>query len=200
MDNNVIVVNRFYKGKQGARTKLSRHLKYLEHRPRNQENPESQEDRRLFDAEHDHVTRAQATEDLMSHRVTSVNYHALVLSPDPQEPVSDMREWTRQIMNDFAERKGLDLHWYAVQHTNTIDHPHVHVTLAGAGEDQEGKKRTVRVENDDFTFLRSSGFKWSDYELYRIIEEEHTRDMQERESEHTPDIDELFLDDLTFDL
>lgn len=192
-NNPIVVRNRYYKGKKQARVKLSRHLKYLEHRPRNQEHTETKEDRHLFDSEHDHISRKDATDDLMNHRANAVNYHALVLSPDPNEPVHDLREWTRQIMNDYAERKGLDLRWYAVQHYNTVEHPHVHVVLAGAAEDQSGKLKTVRIDEreKDITFLRASGFEHSDHELYRLMDEEHQREIQEHTLLHQEPVHEF---------
>jgi type IV secretory pathway VirD2 relaxase len=181
--NRYVVKNRYFKGAKQARRKLSKHLKYLQHRPRDPQH--AQEDRRLFSRDQESVTRLDAQHDLMNHRAPAVNYHALILSPDPQEPVTDLRDWTRAIMHDLEQAKGLDLHWYAVEHHNTVEHPHVHVVLAGAGEARDGTMQTVRLDRRDLDFLRESAFEHSDHELYRLMDELHVHDVQERGQEHT---------------
>jgi type IV secretory pathway VirD2 relaxase len=144
-------------------------MKYLEYRALGEE--ESHESRHIFNDESDHVSRKEAMDDVMSHTSTSVNFHKMVLSPDENEPVEDWREWTREVMSDLEERKGLELHWHAVHHENT-DHPHVHVVVAGAGEREEtGELEPVKLYADDYQFLRESGHEHSDHDLYAHIRE-----------------------------
>jgi hypothetical protein len=72
-------------------------------------------------------------------------------------------------LGDLEERKGLELHWYAVYHENT-EHPHVHVLLAGAGEQKEtGKLLPVTLSAEDYQFLRERGHDHSDHDLYAQI-------------------------------
>ena len=72
-------------------------------------------------------------------------------------------------MSDLEERQGVDLHWYAVHHENT-DNPHVHVLLAGAGEQGEtGKLEPVKLYAEDYQFLRERGHDHSDHDLYAHI-------------------------------
>ena len=87
------------------------------------------------------------------------------------EPIADWKEWTRDVMHDLEARQCHELHWYAVKHDNT-DNPHVHVVLAGAGENLEtGKVEPVKLYRDDYQALRESGHNHSDYEHYHRIEE-----------------------------
>jgi type IV secretory pathway VirD2 relaxase len=160
----------FHRGnRQAGGARLSAHMKYLEYRALGEE--ESRESRHLFSEESDHVSRSEAVDDVMSHTSTSVNFHKLVLSPSDDEPVEDWREWTREIIDDLEERKGLELHWYAVYHENT-DHPHVHVVVAGAGEREETEKlEPVKLYVEDYQFLRERGHEHSDHDLYVQIRE-----------------------------
>ncbi len=157
--------------RRAAGTKLADHLKYLQYRTMAQQ--ETRADRAIFDGERDQVARREAIDDIMSHTSTSVNYHKIVLSPSKEEPVTDWKAWTRNIMRDLEDYKGQALHWYAVKHQNTDD-PHVHVIIAGSGEDwRTGRPRAVKLYTgerapggrDDFAFLRERGREHSGYEM-----------------------------------
>jgi type IV secretory pathway VirD2 relaxase len=201
----IIIRNKYYRGagKAGRSTKavgkkLSGHFKYLEHRPRDMLILETRSDRSIFNAERDQVSRRKAVDDIMEHRSARVDYHHLVLSPDPEEPVTDLRQWTREIMHDFAEQQGKEIHWYAVQHYNTADHPHVHVVIAGAGEvkGQEERQEPVTIFKEDLERLHTSAFEHSDHELHRLMQELHEHDMAELEPlrDHDGEARDLTLD------
>jgi len=170
--------------RQAARARLVSHLKYTEHRSREGER-ESRDDRRIFSKDEDVVSRRDAVNDIMEHTSTSVNYHKVVLSPSQDEPVTDWREWTREIMADLQENQGRELHWYAVHHENT-DNPHVHVVISGAGENLEtGKLEPVKLYPQDFKLMRESGHDHSEHEWYhQIVQQMKEYDQQDR----TPDM------------
>lgn len=156
--------------RQAAQARLVSHFKYTEHRSRDTER-ETRDDRRIFSRDEDVVSRRDAVNDIMEHTSTSVNYHKLVLSPGEDEPIDDWRDWTREVMRDLEESQGRELHWYAVKHDNT-DNPHVHVVIAGAGENLEsGKLEPVKLYTQDYQLLRESGHDHSDHEWYRQISE-----------------------------
>lgn len=158
----------YVKGK-GASSRLGAHLKYIEHRAR--EEHESRSDRRIFDKDEDVVSRREAQDGIMEHAHHNVSYHKLVLSPGQDEPVQDWREWTREVMADLEERQGKELHWYAVAHSNT-ENPHVHVVLAGSGENHDtGEREMVRMYAPDYQFLRESGHDHSDADWYQRLDE-----------------------------
>ncbi len=154
--------------REASRARLGSHLKYVEHRSMDPER-ETREDRRIYSKDEDVVSRQDAMDDVMEHTSTSVNYHKIVLSPGEDEPVTDWREWTRDVMHDLEEEQGRELHWYAVNHHNT-DNPHVHVVVAGAGENHEtGEIEPVKLYAQDYEQLRESGRDHSDYEHYHRI-------------------------------
>jgi len=151
-----------------AASHLSSHLKYLEHRSR--ERDESREERTIFSKEEESVSRREALDDVMDHTSQRVSYHQIVLSPAEDEPVQDWREWTREAMADLEAFQGTELHWYAVHHSNT-DHEHVHVVLAGAGEDLEtGQPTPVTLSPEDYRELRESGQEHSEFAFYYHLE------------------------------
>jgi type IV secretory pathway VirD2 relaxase len=198
-NDTIIVKNRFFKsasakkgGSKATGTKLTRHFKYLEHRPKDERDEqretdqrETREDRYIFNQESDHVPRREAVSDVMEHTSNRVAYHHLILSPDPKEPVTDMKAWTRDIMSDFERQQGKELHWYAVQHSNT-DHPHVHVVLAGAGEvEGQEKYAPVTIFNKELDELHRSALEHSDHALYQQLDQMHLYDLHELDQEQT---------------
>ncbi len=164
----MIAKGRFVKGnRREAGKRLSAHFKYIEHRSRTEQ--ETRQDRHIFREDSDDVKRSEAIDDIMDHTSNSVNYHKIVLSPSQDEPVEDWREWTREVMHDLEEYQGKNLHWYGVFHNNT-DNPHVHVVVAGAGEELETDKiEAVKLYPQDYQFIRESGREHSDYEHYRLV-------------------------------
>ncbi len=168
----MIAKGRYVKGgaanSASAGAHLNSHLKYLEHRSR--DDRESREDRSIFSKEDDAVERREAVGDVMEHTSHSVSYHKIVLAPSDDEPVQDWREWTREVMADLADEQGKELHWYAVHHSNT-GHEHVHVVIAGAAEDREtGQEVAVKLYPEDYQRLRESGREHSEYEFYYRLE------------------------------
>ena len=175
----MIAKGRFVRGNAAqSAAHLQAHLKYIEYRSR--ELDETREDRSLFSKDNDHVERQEALDDVMEHTSNSVHYHKIVLSPADDEPIEDWREWTRDVMSDLEDMQGKELHWYAVSHQNT-DHPHIHVVLAGAGEDSEiGEQGPVKLYQEDYQLLRESGTEHSEHafllQLETELEELHQQD------------------------
>jgi len=164
----------------GARGRLHAHMKYTEHRSMSER--ETRDDRRIFDGEHDVINRSDAVQDIMEHSHRNVAYHKMILSPGQDEPVADWREWTREVMGDLEQRQGKELHWYAVKHDNT-ENPHVHVVLAGSGENLEtGKLEQVKMYAADYKFLRESGHDHSGHEQQREMND-WIREADEQEAQ-----------------
>ncbi|HXZ14599.1 MAG TPA: hypothetical protein VEH77_01245 [Roseiarcus sp.] len=60
-----------------------------------------------------------------------------IVAPEDGDRLSDLRAFTRDVMQQMEEDLGTKLHWVAVDHFNT-GHPHSHVVVRGkdeAGED-----------------------------------------------------------------
>jgi type IV secretory pathway VirD2 relaxase len=168
----MIVKGRFLRGNREKDAKhLKAHFRYIEHRSRDMCR-ENREDRHLFNKDRDQVNRDEATSDVMRHTSPSVNYHKLMFSPGPDEPVNDYRQWMRDVMRDLEEQQDKELHWYASVHANT-DHPHVHVVLAGSGEHlQTGKEEPVKLYQETYEHLRESAIAHSERAFYdRFLED-----------------------------
>jgi len=106
----------------------------------------------------------------MAHTSHRVSYHTFVLSPGDDEPVQDWQQWTRDVLADLEEQQGKDLHWYAVHHSNT-EHEHVHVVLAGAGEDREtGWEEAVKLHPLGITIasITETGYQLMPLRLVRV--------------------------------
>lgn len=152
-----------------ARAKLSKHLKYIEHR-RMDEEREDRDGRRFFSKDEDLVNRHAALTDLMEHTSNAVAYHKLVFSPTENEPVENWHEWTRNIMADLQKKQGKELHWYAVRHRNT-QHDHVHVVLAGSGEKADGRMGVIKLMQPDLALLRESGRTHSEHDWHEMLQD-----------------------------
>ena len=165
----MIAKGRYMRGATGnAASHLNAHFKYIEHRSR--EVDESREDRAIFSRDSDSVNRREAVDEVMEHTSSRVSYHQIILSPGEDEPVQDWREWTREVMADLEDLQNKDLYWYAVHHSNT-EHEHVHVVVAGSGEDREtGQEETVKLFPQDYQVLRESGHDHSESEFYYRLE------------------------------
>jgi type IV secretory pathway VirD2 relaxase len=177
---------------KAARAHLSAHMKYIEHRSRDQEQ-ESRDDRRIFNEHDDVINRKDAINDIMNHTSQrDAYYHKVMLSPGPDIPVSDYRTWTRDLMRDLEQMYGQKLHWYAVQHHNT-EHAHVHIIIAGAGENRDtGQQERVFITSQDYTFLKERGKEHSELEHQRLVQVT-LREIDSRD-DTTTSHQELFLE------
>jgi len=128
-------------------------LHYMQTRPL--DNGERPEDRHFFGPERDGGSWREARAEILDHATDQVAFHRLILSPGPDQPVADMREWTRMVLDDLADTLGQQLHWVAVIHRNT-DHPHAHVLLAGGGE-RDSELRPVLLYKAQYAAVRASG-------------------------------------------
>ena len=166
----MIVKAAFARGsRERAGSRLGGYFKYIEYRDRAV--GENYESRHLFDESNDHVVRKEAIKDMLEHTSTSVNYHTVILSPGENEPVQDLRQWTREVMEELELQQGKDLHWYGVTHYNT-DHPHVHVIIAGAGESLEtGEIEPVKLYREDYERLRETAKELTDYRFVEYVKE-----------------------------
>ena len=165
-----------------ATTALGSHAKYLQYRERDPQR-ETKGDRQFFNDEHDAIDRRWVVKDLLNEQEQAgdIYYHRIILSPSQEEPVSDWRAWTREVMGDLEDRFHQDLNWYAVHHANTDD-PHVHVVLQGTGIDREtGHAEPVTFTAEDFRSMRESGREHSEYEHQRFLAEKW-QEFDERDS------------------
>lgn len=161
-----VVIHRYLKVSTKNVAISKAHIRYIQHRSgedreRNPAVESSKLRRELFDADRESVNRRELNALIDREPPGGVAIHKLTLSPGVQE--IDLKEYTREVMDELGREKGLDLQWAAAAHRNT-DHDHVHVVILGS----DANGRRVRLDRSDHNLLRDK----SD----RYLEREHSLD------------------------
>jgi hypothetical protein len=123
------------------------HVKYIQHRPGLDKEKGGRE---FFDDEGNPITGAKVRDLVRSMKDARIVLHSLTFSP--QLNIKNKKDLTVEVMRKFADEKGQEFKWVAVEHNNT-DHFHVHVVLFG--KDKHGKD--VFIKKDDYAKLRQLG-------------------------------------------
>jgi type IV secretory pathway VirD2 relaxase len=105
---------------------LARHIAYLAREGVTQDG----QDARLFDAAGDDADAAG-----FAARIEGDRHHfRFIVSPEDADQLTDLRAFTRELMDQAAQDLGVRLDWVAVDHWNT-GHPHIHVLVRGRTDD-----------------------------------------------------------------
>ncbi|WP_375542366.1 relaxase/mobilization nuclease domain-containing protein [Caballeronia sp. CLC5] len=67
------------------------------------------------------------------------HHFRIIVSPEDAADLTDLREYTRDLVRQMEADLGTRLEWIAVDHWNT-DNPHVHLLVRGV-DDQGGRPR-----------------------------------------------------------
>lgn len=181
--SRVVAKGNYIKGKIGV-SKAHAHIKYIEHRPGRDKD---QERRQFFSETRDVVSSAEIRERIDDQDRRQVVMHRIVLSPGHNR--TDLKEFTRETMEELSDRKGQKLEWYAIDHRNT-DHSHIHVCVMGKDRDGE----MVKLNSNDYRAIRATGDLYMDrnHGLDRYLESEgrHVVDSREYKS-----LDRKWLDE-----
>ncbi len=114
---------------RGARFRaapLARHIRYLERDGVTRDG----RDAAMFDARGDEADRS-----LFAGRCEDDRHHfRLIVSPEDAADLGDLRQYTRELMEQVGKDLGTRLDWIAVDHWNT-DNPHVHILVRGRADD-----------------------------------------------------------------
>ena len=114
-----------HKGAKFRAAPLARHLAYLKRDGVTRDG----RDASMFDARTD-----QADGDAFAERCEDDRHHfRFIVSPEDAGQMSDLRAFTRELMDDMARDLGTRLDWVAVDHWNT-DNPHIHILMRGVDE------------------------------------------------------------------
>ncbi|HKX77547.1 MAG TPA: DUF3363 domain-containing protein [Novosphingobium sp.] len=114
-----------HKGSRFRAAPLARHIAYLKRDGVTHDG----RDASLFDARSD-----QADGDAFAERCEDDRHHfRFIVSPEDAGRMTDLRAFTRELMDDMARDLGTPLDWVAVDHWNT-DNPHIHVLVRGVDE------------------------------------------------------------------
>ena len=85
---------------------------------------------KLFDAAGDDADGRAFAERCEGDR----HHFRFIVSPDDAAELSDLRTFTRELMDQAARDLGTKLDWVAVDHWNT-EHPHIHILVRGLADD-----------------------------------------------------------------
>lgn len=147
------------------------HVKYIQHRP-----GEDREEggREFFNDEEDGLDGKKLRAAIRELKNSKVVVHKVMLAPEIN--VEDQKQFTREVMAQLGQEKGLDLQWFAVQHGNT-DNDHIHVVVLG--KDKNGTD--VRIDKADYDKIKAYGDRY----LERVHPLELERSRTEREQKET---------------
>lgn len=106
----------------GGRAPLATHLNYLQREGVTQDGAHG----RLFDADTDAADARGFAQRCEGDR----HHFRFIVSPDDAEQLSDLKAFTRDLMEQAQADLGTRLDWVAVDHWNT-GHPHLHVIVRG---------------------------------------------------------------------
>jgi len=85
---------------------------------------------KLFDAAGDEADGRAFAERCEGDR----HHFRFIVSPDDAAELSNLRSFTRELMDQAARDLGTKLDWVAVDHWNT-EHPHIHILVRGRADD-----------------------------------------------------------------
>jgi len=167
-----VVKHSYIKGPKGT-ARARAHVNYIQHRAGEDREKGA---RPFFDRDRERVLGLEVKERIDAQERYGVQMHKLILSPGVTGV--DLKEYTRETMEEIGRAKGLELDWYAVVHTNT-DHDHVHVVVMG--KDRDGHR--VRFDRDDHKHLRQVGDRYleREHQLDRYLDRELDRLLTDRD-------------------
>jgi hypothetical protein len=170
-----VVIHRYVKVGGDGVGRSKAHIRYIQHR-RGDDKERVDDDagvrrarRELFDGGRDSLERREINNLIERERPGGVAIHKLTLSPGVQGV--DLREYTRQVMDEFGKEKGWDLQWAAAMHKNT-DHDHIHVVILGS--DANGQR--IRIDKRDHDLLRYKSDQYLERE--RLYDRELDREFR----------------------
>ena len=148
------------------------HVKYIQHRP-GQDRADGSRD--FFNELEDNLDSDELRNAIREYRGNRVVVHKLTIAPEINP--ADTETFTREVMHQLGDKKGLDLQWWAVTHRNTDNH-HVHVVVLS--KDKYG--RQVRFDRSDYQLMKQHGDRYLDrVHTYEFREAQRAREEKERQ-------------------
>ena len=188
----IVPVTRFHRNGR-PRAPLSAHIAYLKREGVTRDGSPA----RMFDANgdgaDDRAFAAVAKDDRHHFRI--------IVSPEDAADLTDLREYTRDLVRQMEADLGTRLEWIAVDHWNT-DNPHIHLLVRGV--DDQGADLVINREYISHN-LRSRAEELAyaelgpkpEHEIQRALDREVTAERWTRlDAEITRSADELGVVDL----
>lgn len=148
------------------------HVKYIQHRPGEDREKGGRE---LFSDSEDQADSKALRKEIREHEGNGVVVHKLLLSPEINP--ADKKAFTREVLKNLGDEKGLDLRWYATAHQNT-DHHHIHVVVLP--KDKNG--REVRFSKRDYELMKEYGDRYLErHHPFELKEAQRERENKERQ-------------------
>lgn len=148
------------------------HIKYIQHRPGEDRQKGGRE---LFSESEDNADGKAFRKEVREHEGNGVVIHKLLLSPEINP--ADTKAFTREVMKNLGDEKGLDLRYVASAHKNT-DHHHIHVAVLA--KDKNGKE--VRFSKRDYELLKEYGDRYLErHHPFELKEAQREREDKERQ-------------------
>ena len=148
------------------------HVKYIQHRPGEDREKGGRE---LFSDTEDQADGKELRKEIREHEGNGVVVHKLLLSPEINP--ADTKAFTREVLKNLGDEKGLDLRWYGTAHRNT-DHHHIHVVVLP--KDKNGKE--VRFSKRDYELMKEYGDRYLErHHPFELKEAQREREDRERQ-------------------
>lgn len=125
-----VVKSKYVKAGKDSNRHIGAHLRYIEERERG----ENEKERSFFDRDRQGIERREVEAAMRENKGEKAAMHKLILSPGDNS--IDLKDYTRDCMEQLEKRLGHELDWYGVTHENT-DHNHAHVVIAGKIPDRQ---------------------------------------------------------------
>ena len=166
-----VVLHRYIKAtyKNSAASGLNRVKSIVDYMKRNIEDTP----RLIFDDRRDDVYTREVMQSVQKQN-DAVLAHVLVLSPGVNG--ANVKDYARSVMKELGSRKGMDLDWYAVRHSNT-EHHHAHVVLMR--KDKNGHR--VSLKRQDYDVMRDAGDRYLERQKLLTREQERRKDRAAKE-------------------
>ena len=188
----MVPVTRFHRNGQ-PRAPLSAHITYLKREGVTRDGSPA----RMFDANGD-----GADDRAFADRCKDDRHHfRIIVSPEDAADLTDLREYTRDLVRQMEADLGTRLEWIAVDHWNT-DNPHVHLLVRGVDDhgadlviNREYISHNLRSRAEELAYVEL-GPK-PEHEIQRALDREVTAERWTRlDTEIMRSADELDVVDL----
>ena len=141
---NAVVISNWVRNDKKAAGRLRGALRYNQERERGRD----EEERTFYTHKEDKLDRDDIRAEIREKFGKDIAFHTIILSPGDNS--IDIKEFTRETMDEWQERLGYRIDYYAIEHKNT-EHYHAHIIIPASSIDRASD---IRFDREDLTDLR----------------------------------------------